>query len=189
MEKISVIIPVYNVEKYVETCIRSIMRQTHTNLEILVVDDGSRDTSLQIVQELAKEDDRIRVFAKENKGVSNARNLGLQEATGDYIAFVDSDDYVDEDCFEVLLNLIHRDQADISTVGFRKVYSDKTQDYPGRNVLLEKDEILKHYLLGDDITCYVFGKLFKKDIVKNIYFNEAFTFSEDVIYIYVFEKY
>lgn len=99
---ISVIVPVYNIEDYLERCIRSIMGQTYQNLEILLVDDGSTDSSGAICDRLAEEDSRIRVFHKENGGSSSARNLGIREAKGEYIGFIDSDDYIEPDMYELM---------------------------------------------------------------------------------------
>ncbi len=99
---ISVIVPVYNIEKYIERCVRSICVQTYKNLEILLVDDGSTDGSGEICERLAKEDERIRVFHKENGGSSSARNVGIREARGEYLGFIDSDDYIEPDMYELL---------------------------------------------------------------------------------------
>lgn len=103
---ISVIVPVYNIKDYLERCVRSIMNQTYQNLEILLVDDGSTDGSGEICERLAKEDERIRVFHKENGGSSSARNLGIREARGAYLGFIDSDDYIEPDMYELLATAI-----------------------------------------------------------------------------------
>ena len=102
MPKVSIIIPVYNNEKYVEKCIRSVMNQTFRDLEILVIDDGSTDKSGEILDHLAAEDKRIRLFHQENSGVAAARNKGLDSATGEYFTFVDGDDYIASDYIEKL---------------------------------------------------------------------------------------
>ena len=99
-ELISIIVPVYKVEKYLEKCVKSILKQTYTNLEIILVDDGSPDKCGQLCDELAKTDDRIKVFHKENGGLSDARNFGVERANGEYIGFVDSDDYIHESMYE-----------------------------------------------------------------------------------------
>ena len=97
---ISIIIPVYNVEKYLERCVKSVINQTYKNLEIILVDDGAKDNSGKMCDELSKLDSRIKVIHKENGGLSDARNFGLKIATGDYIGFVDSDDYIADDMYE-----------------------------------------------------------------------------------------
>lgn len=117
---ISVIVPVYNVEKYLPQCINSILNQTITNLEIILVDDGSLDNSGKICDEFAKKDNRIIVIHKENNGLSSARNAGLEIAKGNYIGFVDSDDWLDENMYETLLKLIKDNDSDISCCKFFK---------------------------------------------------------------------
>ena len=97
---ISVIVPVYNVEEYLEECLNSILVQTYTNLEILIVNDGSTDNSLEILQEFSQRDSRITIFTKENGGLSSARNLAIDEAKGEYFTFIDSDDYIEENYIE-----------------------------------------------------------------------------------------
>ena len=103
---ISVIVPVYNVEKYLDNCVESIVNQTYKDLEIILVDDGSPDNCPAMCDEWAKKDSRIRVIHKENGGVSSARNIGLDNVTGEYIGFVDSDDYLESNMYELLLQLI-----------------------------------------------------------------------------------
>ena len=118
MDKISVIIPVYKTEKYLEKCIKSITEQTHKNLEIILIDDDSPDDSPRICDEWALKDDRIAVYHIENKGVSNARNIALNLAQGEYIAFIDSDDYAEPNMIELLYNSIKDNGSDISVCGF-----------------------------------------------------------------------
>ena len=112
MDKISVIIPVYNVQDYLEECVNSILAQTYTNLEIILVDDGSKDNSGQLCDAFSKRDSRVKVIHKENGGVSTARNAGIESATGEYIAFVDADDYIAPDMYSRLMNLLKYFGAD-----------------------------------------------------------------------------
>lgn len=114
---ISVIIPIYNIEEYLERCVLSVCNQTYDNLEIILVDDGSTDGTGKLCDELAKRDGRIKVFHKENGGSSTARNLGIENATGLYYGFVDSDDYVSEDMYRLLLESILKNNAEIAQVG------------------------------------------------------------------------
>jgi glycosyltransferase involved in cell wall biosynthesis len=123
-EKISVIIPVYNTEKYIEKCVTSVQAQTYENLEILLVDDGSVDGSLARCQAMAQQDSRITVLHRENGGASAARNTGLDAATGDYIAFVDSDDYIAPNTYERLHQALVEADADMSLCDF--AYVDET---------------------------------------------------------------
>ena len=113
---ISVIVPVYNIEMYLERCVRSIMNQTYKNIEILLVDDGSSDGSGEICERLAEEDKRIRVFHKENGGSSSARNLGIREAKGEYLGFIDSDDYIEPDMYELLAAAIVKYDAPMAQI-------------------------------------------------------------------------
>ena len=114
--KISVIIPVYKVEKYLDKCVESIVNQTYKNLEIILVDDGSPDNCPAMCDEWAEKDERIRVIHKENGGVSSARNAALEVATGDYIGFVDSDDWIELDMYEYLVSLILDNDAQIAII-------------------------------------------------------------------------
>lgn len=109
---ISVIVPVYKVEKYINKCVDSIINQTYTNLEIILVDDGSPDNCGNICDEYAKKDNRIKVVHKENAGVSSARNIGLEKSSGKYITFIDADDYVEKNYCEELLNILKIENAD-----------------------------------------------------------------------------
>ena len=117
MPKISVIIPVYKVEQYLPECLDSIINQTYKNLEIICIDDGSPDNSGKILDEYASKDNRIRVIHKENGGISSARNAGLDIATGDWISFVDSDDWLDINTYEKLLSSADEANTDIVMFG------------------------------------------------------------------------
>ena len=115
---ISVIVPVYKVEQYLPQCIESIINQTYRNLEIILIDDGSPDNCGKICEEYAQKDKRIKVFHKKNGGLSDARNYGIARASGEYLAFVDSDDWIEPDMYEVLVNWIEDHQTDIVSCGF-----------------------------------------------------------------------
>ncbi len=174
MELISVIVPVFEVEKYLRECIESILNQTYTNLEIILVDDGSPDKCGEICEEYAKTDNRIIVIHQENKGLSSARNRGLDIATGDYIGFVDSDDKIAPDMFEILLNNLKQYDADISICGFYRLYEDgrcikEKQSVQGVR-LLDRDEALLHLLEDKDMHSHVWNKLFKHDFWKDVRF-------------------
>ena len=123
---ISVVIPVYNVERYLERCVASVRDQTYRNLEILLVDDGSPDRCGAMCDDFAKADERVRALHKKNGGLSDARNFGIEAASGEYVAFVDSDDFIEPDMMEVLLRLIQQYGADIATCGVYNCYPDKT---------------------------------------------------------------
>lgn len=128
MCKISVIIPVYNAEKYIEPCVQSILKQSFQEFELLLIDDGATDKSGEICDTLAETDSRITVFHNDNGGAAAARNYGVQKAKGEYIAFVDSDDTVNENYLEYLYQMALENGADISVCGFRKVYPEKISE-------------------------------------------------------------
>ena len=113
MKKLSVIVPIYNVEQYLKKCLNSIVNQTYKDLEIILVDDGSPDGCPQLCDEYASLDNRIKVIHKKNGGLSSARNAGLDIATGDYVTFVDSDDYLETDIYEKVINIFEDHSADI----------------------------------------------------------------------------
>ena len=121
MEKLTVIVPVYNSSKYLKKCIESILEQTYVNTEIILVNDGSTDNSIDICKEFKQIDNRIIVIDKENGGVASARNAGLEVATGSYVAFVDSDDYVEKDMYETMIEALNNNNADIVECGFNQI--------------------------------------------------------------------
>lgn len=173
MMKISVIVPVYNVKPYLETCINSILNQSYTNLQLILIDDGSTDGSSEICDEFSEIDSRIVVIHQENAGLSAARNAGIEIADGDYISFVDSDDYVHAQMYEYLLSAFKNNtDVEISCANFQKV----TQgiQIPGKNILpkfevVDANTALKMYL--KDITGYwiiACAKLYKKELFREI---------------------
>lgn len=167
-ELISVIIPVYKVEKYINKCIDSIINQTYKNLEIILIDDGSPDNCAKICDEYAKLDERIKVIHKKNGGQSEARNIGLDIAQGKYIGFVDSDDYIKNDMFEVLYRNLIEFNADISITNIIEIKK--------RQEVIEKYNDIEIYdktniipmLLNNHITNYLYNKLYKKELWKDI---------------------
>lgn len=132
---ISVIIPVYNVEPYLRKCLDSVVNQTYKELEIFIIDDGSTDGSGAICDEYVKADKRIRVFHTENRGLSCARNLGLDEVKGEWIGFVDSDDWIEPDMYEVLLTRAKETGADVVECSFIRLYPEKT-------IVRQKEELI-----------------------------------------------
>ena len=186
MELISVIVPVYNVEPYIAKCIESIQNQTHMNLEIILVDDGSKDESGDICDQYAAYDERIVVIHQENGGLSAARNAGIEVAKGDYIAFVDSDDYIGTTVYEDMLNLMKEHDLDIiEFTAFRDKSGTVIEGCnDGQIEIYEKDDALR-LAMHDGFTS-VWNKLYKRDIVINIRFPEGRKFEDSAIsYLYV----
>lgn len=180
--KISVIIPVYNAEKYLHQCIDSVLNQKFTDFEILLINDGSKDRSGEICDEYAKKDKRIKVFHKENGGVSSARNLGLDNAKGEWITFVDSDDWIGENYFQILENDIN-EEIDWVLINLIKSY-DKHQTLITKfinNKLIKSDFLEFHSIYPD-----YFGptaKFYKNSFIKNIIsFDKNLSYGEDTLF-------
>ena len=181
---ISIVVPVYKVEQYLDRCVDSIVNQTYKNLEIILVDDGSPDNCPQMCDEWAKKDNRIKVIHKENGGLANARNTGIDICTGDYVLFVDSDDYIESDMVEFLLKLSLENDADVSRCGFYFDYSD------GRDVSQFTDCSIKFLDKTEaiiDLATSGFGgtawnKLYKKDIIKTHLYDKSDGCSEDIMH-------
>ena len=191
MNKVSIIVPIYNTEKYLKACLDSILGQTYKNLEIILVDDGSADSSGQIIDNYAKKDHRIKVIHQKNQGQSAARNNGLKEATGDYIGFIDSDDKIDPTFVEKLLAPYQNTNSTAITVCGRH-YEMLRQKYR-KTVFIspirprKKHESKKAYILFlltiDGRMYSAVDKIFRADIAKKLKFNEAINFSEDTNYV------
>ncbi len=179
-ELISVIVPVYNVEKYLRRCIDSIINQTYKNLEIILVDDGSPDSSGAICDEYAKKDSRIKVIHKENSGLSGARNAGIDAATGEYISFIDSDDYVNKDFCMILYKNIKADNSDICICGFEHVtepgsfIEKNAKETISTKQKLRGKQIISDYMMKvryenmDGYWAIACNKLYKANLFSNI---------------------
>lgn len=169
MDLISAIVPVYNVEKYLYRCVDSILKQTYENFELILIDDGSPDNCSQMCDELSEKDSRIKVIHQENQGLSAARNSGIKIAKGNYLTFIDSDDWISNTMFEDLINLIKEKNADISICNFivtdgNAIYKKNTK---AEEKLYSKDEFMKIILRVNSNRCihYAWGKLYKKDVI------------------------
>ena len=171
---ISVIVPVYNVEKYVERCIDSIMNQTYKNIEVIVVDDGSTDKSLEIIKNKYKKNKKISIYHKSNGGLSSARNYGLEKCNGEYIAFIDSDDWIDPDCIEKVVKCIQvNDFPEIVEFGYRKVNDNIViEEKKLNNNVYKETNILDEYFYGNQIVDIVCNKFYKKDLFESVRFVE-----------------
>ena len=186
---ISVIIPVYNTESYIGLCLESLVKQTYTNFEVLMIDDGSTDNSGRICQEYTESDSRFHYYRKENGGVSSARNLGIEYSRGDYLTFVDSDDWVEEDFLEVLYSALISESASVSIStykrfsmedntwyvhSFQRGYEKRVFNYLELiNELIDLDSFDHSYR-------FVSGKLVRRDILGDIRFNTLTILGEDM---------
>ena len=188
MDLISAILPVYNVAPYLRKCLDSVLKQTYSNLEILLIDDGSTDDSSDICDEYAQRNKNIRVIHKENGGVSSARNLGINESKGEYITFIDSDDIVEPDMIEnmhsdavnngVLLSCCQMDVVEIN--GKVRALDN------GRTGLYTKDEVLNNYFTNQFIKDQFYGpynKLFHKTIINRTFF-KPYKLGEDILFMF-----
>lgn len=169
-ELISVIIPIYKVEDLLERCVNSVINQTYDNLQIILVDDGSPDNCPKLCDDFAKKDSRIFVIHKENGGLSDARNYGIEKAKGKYITFIDSDDYIDDRMIEILYSNLIEKNADISICKFEKVYNDsKIVKSKLNNVeVMTREETIYNLIIDKKFNNYAWNKLYKTEFFKNI---------------------
>lgn len=178
---ISIIVPVYNIDNFLSKCLESIINQTYRYLEVILIDDGSTDKSGQICDQYKLLDSRIKVYHKKNEGVSVARNLGLEQATGDYIGFVDGDDYISSDMYEFLLSLIMQHDADIASCSYYIVNDGRLSEGKGTNkehVLDNKQGIIK-CIKKQDFFGSIWTNLYKRSCISNLKFEPRLKRSED----------
>lgn len=181
---ISVIVAAYNIEQYLPRCLDSIITQTYRELEILVVDDGSKDSTGEICDAYAHKDDRIRVIHQANRGLSGARNAALEIATGEYIGYVDGDDYIEPDMYEHMVTACQREDAQLAVCSYRQIGDGRQQVYSGEQFVLTKEEALEVYICDRKpyhIYNSVWSKLFHRSIVQDVRFPEGHK-SEDIPY-------
>ena len=179
--KVSVIIPVYNAETYLHQCIRSVLDQAYSNFELLLINDGSTDSSGQICENYAKKDSRIRVFHKKNGGVSSARNLGIKSATGEWITFIDSDDFISGNYFKPILEFKNQDYIIINSNQLHNDIKSIFRSYESK--VLKLNEFLNNYSLFTDFAT-PWGRFFRKSIISenSIFFDEQLNKGEDVLF-------
>ena len=168
---ISVIIPVYNVENYLEMAVNSVINQTYTNLEIILIDDGSTDNSGKICDEFAKKDNRVKVIHQKNSGGSEARNVGIKNATGRYIGFVDSDDVISNKMYEFMYRAIIESNVRIAAcdyVAFKNSTPNFDENY--KSEIISGDEAIKEILLDRKVKNFTWNKLYDIELFKNVEF-------------------
>ncbi len=186
---ISIIIPVYNVEKYLDECINSVVNQTYQNTEILLIEDGSTDTSPEICAEWKKRDSRIKVWHQKNRGVSSARNKGMEMAGGKYLLFVDADDYIDEAYVQGLYEKL--DIADIVICGYSRVTETQRQILIGKEGFLSREDLFYHAVCTNIVHGAAWNKIFRKNIIENkkIRFHENIAVGEDMVFVIEYLQY
>ncbi len=189
-EKVSVIVPVYKVEKYLDRCIRSILNQTYKNLEIILVDDGSPDSCPKLCDEYARQDKRVVVIHKENGGLSEARNFGLDIATGDYITFIDSDDYVSLSFIETLLNISKKYNAEIVSCGIQRFKDNVKEEKQEIKITTysQKESLLNTFRTNDYEFIVAWGKLYKKQLFNDLRYEVGKIHEDEFICHRLFNK-
>lgn len=183
---ISIIVPVYNIEFFLEKCIKSIINQTYKNIEIILVNDGSTDRSGDICNFYSKYDQRVKVINKKNGGLSDARNVGIVASSGKFIGFVDGDDWIEPDMYEVLYDAMQHSDADVAICGFYRNIGDRVVEEreTGNTLIYSGKEILKRLLSNDNeyqICLAVWNRLYKRELIKDIRFPYGKSY-EDIIY-------
>ena len=185
-KKISIIVPIFNVGGYLRKCVKSILNQTYKNIELILVNDGSTDDTNNICLEFKKNDKRVKYISTTNKGVSHARNEGLLIATGEYITFVDADDYIEPNMYEEIIKDMEENEADIGICGF-----DNGEDMQEKNIekeVLNKEDAIKGLFNDDSYRGFLWNKVYKKEFLydetKMKLFDERLKIMEDLVYNY-----
>lgn len=182
--KLSIVVPIYKVEQFLNKCVESILAQTFTDFELILVDDGSPDGCGQMCDDWAQKDVRIRVVHKENGGLSDARNAGIDIAQGDYIGLVDSDDYIKPDMFEVLVGNLEANNADISMCGYADVYADgiRKESRDRKVYVWDQQEAIHQILMGKLLSVHAWVKLYKRELFEHVRYPKG-KISEDAYII------
>lgn len=177
---ISVIVPVYNAEKFIKRCIDSILCQTYKDFELILINDGSKDNSYGILQDYEKTDVRIKLYNQDNQGVSSARNKGLEIAKGDYVLFIDSDDWIESNMFEILINNIKKSNSEISCCQYDKNISDEISEFE----IWSRDAILSSFIEHKKINGSLVNKLIKREVISDIKFDITVHYGEDALFLW-----
>lgn len=188
---VSVIVPIYNIEQFLKPCVDSILAQTYDNYEVYLVDDGSTDNSGQLAEEYAKADERITVFHKPNGGLSDARNYGIERAHGEYLTFIDSDDFIGEDYLKILVELVTENDADISVIKSMEVPEDGAYTKPAftdKRACGTAEEAIKKMCVRDGFGTSAWGKLYKADLYANRKFPKGKLYEDLLTVPYVFAE-
>lgn len=194
---ISIIVPAYNIENYIERTLESLCNQSYSDIEIIVVDDGSSDGTHQKVNNFAKNDNRIKVFSKQNGGVTSARFYGVKQATGEWIAFCDGDDTVEPNMYTILMRNAEKYSADISHCGYKMVFPNRQVEYYGTNRIMEQDtkKGILDLLKGSLIEPGLWNKIYKKELLHKLIdsgiIDQSIKINEDLLmnyYLFKFSK-
>lgn len=186
MYKLTVIVPAYNVEKYIEKCLESLVNQTYRDLEILVVNDGSTDNTKKIIEKYEKKSENLKLLNKENGGLSSARNFGLQNTETKYVAFVDGDDYLELNAYEIIMKKVEEEKADIGIYNLKKIYPNKIVNSKlSKRIYYKKDFLKQLFSKSKETDVIVCNKIFRMDIIiKNRIYFENKAYFEDTGFIF-----
>ena len=186
-EKISVIVPVYNVEAYLERCVESILKQTYTNFELLLINDGSTDQSGALCDQLASRNENIKVFHIKNAGVSNARNVGIQNSTGEWITFVDGDDFITNDYLETLISAVDGDDSIGFSIGrLHHIKNGQITELPvfsGKEEKWSTEQTMRELLTTSKTSFFPVAKIFRREIISDFTFNTDYHLAEDALFL------
>ena len=184
--KISVIVPVYNSEKYLSDCLESILNQTWSDIEVILINDGSKDKSGIICDQFAIRDKRVQVIHQENHGVSYSRNVGLKNSSGELISFIDSDDTLDPDMYELLVNVMNEHNADIAHCGYKRIFDDEIifVHNTKRTIVHNTTESLEYLISGRLFGGGLWNKLFRRELISELSFREDLKNNEDILFCF-----
>lgn len=180
---VSVLVPAYNVEKYLPQCLDSIVNQTYQHLQVVVVDDGSKDNTLSIAQEYAAKYSFVEVYHQENAGVATARNNLLSHVKGDYVLFVDSDDWIEQDMVEFLVDKVQTYNAEVVTCGIVVNNTEISSDY--RQKIWNKETVIEKFLFHKELSGSLWNKLVKTSLLHNIRFHSQISYGEDALFCWL----
>lgn len=193
VRKLSIIIPVYNSGKYLRTCIESVLYQYYEDVDVLLIDNGSTDNSRSICEEYEKKDMRVHVLNESKPGAAAARNCGIAHAKGEYISFVDSDDYVDKNMYCELIDLMEQHGADIACSSFNYVYENgsstgwsepELEQYIIKGSAIDSIECARYFLTSTDVEGFCWNKVFRKSIINELIFDESKKAYEDMLFVF-----
>lgn len=186
MKKISIIVPVHNAADTLTKCVESILEQTYQDIEVILVENHSTDTSYELCRELKKKDQRIRVIQEEKKGVSAARNAGMRQASGDYIGFCDADDHIEKEMYAYLVSLLEQKHASIAMCNSFVTYEKKERAlaaFPADTICLDQKQAILTLHQRSFLNAYIWNKLFLRELLTDIFFDEQLDFAEDYDFI------
>ena len=184
---ISIIVPVYNSEKFLDTCLRSILGQSYGNIEVILINDGSVDGSAKICEKYAQQDKRIKLYHQKNQGVSETRNRGISFANGEYVGFVDADDWIDADMYQLLYDLLTGKDADVAIHSFyvEENGRDRSKASGSNEILvMDSEEAVKEMLLAKRFGGHLCNKLFKRSLLQGICLNKEIAIYEDMLFLW-----